>query len=268
MLEFDKVESTLFIPMIGRIYTSERFPHILFDEKALSLKEKLPVGLLEQDRQSQYALIASASRSSNMDLCIRDFLERQPQGAIVQLGCGLETAFYRNEDGHTQWYGVDLPDVIEYRRQLLPEHEREVYLAEDAFSDGWIRRVRGDLPDAPLLITAGGLFHYFSGEKVLGLLQMLTRFGGTEIVFDTVSKSGMSMLRKKYMKQAGHRDAEMFFYVEGAQGLVAKVGQGICVLSEEPYYRHIPRRELSLSTRISMGISDCLGMVKMIHLQL
>ena len=35
------VEDTLFVPMLGRIYASEHCQQILFDQKALELKEKL-----------------------------------------------------------------------------------------------------------------------------------------------------------------------------------------------------------------------------------
>ena len=42
MSEFGIVEDTMFIPMVGRIYATEKFPGILYDKKALSLKEKLP----------------------------------------------------------------------------------------------------------------------------------------------------------------------------------------------------------------------------------
>ena len=69
---------------------------------------------------------------------------------------------------------------------------------------------------------------------------MLTGFGEIEIVFDTVSKSGMAMMRKKYMKQVGHGDAQMFFYVDSASVLAGKIGSGVRVLAEEPYYRRIP----------------------------
>ena len=55
---------------------------------------------------------------------------------------------------------------------------------------------------------------------------MLTGFGEIEIVFDTVSKSGMAMMRKKYMKQVGHGDAQMFFYVDSAAKLAGKIGGG------------------------------------------
>ena len=51
-----------------------------------------------------------------MDRFIRAFLERRPDGVIVQLGCGLETAYFRCDNGRSRWYAVDLHHVVEYRR--------------------------------------------------------------------------------------------------------------------------------------------------------
>ena len=266
MSKLGVVEDTLFVPMLGRLYASEHCPQILYDGKALELKEKLPPELLSQGRLSQYTLLASAARSANLDRIIRAFLERRPDGVIVQLGCRLETTYCRCDNGHTRWYAVDLPHVVEYRRALLPEPERETYLAGDAFAEDWIRQIRTDAPDAPILVTAGGLFHYFEEDKVVDLLRMLRGFGEVEMVFDAVSKSGMAMMRKKYMKQVGHGDAQMFFYVDSASVLAGKIGSGVRVLAEEPYYRHIPRTGLKLSTKISMAVSDRFCMVKMVHL--
>lgn len=268
MIHLGVVEDTLFVPMLGRIYASGHCPQILFDQKALELKEKLLPDSLEQWCQSQYTLLASAVRSANMDRFIQAFLEREPDGVIVQLGCGLETTYYRCDNGSTRWYAVDLPHVVEYRRELLPEPEREAYLAGDAFDEGWIRQIRADVSYAPILVTAGGLFHYFEESKVVGLLQMLTKFGNTEIVFDAVSKSGMYMMRKKYMKRIGHADAQIFFYVDSSAELASKIGGGVRVLAEEHYYRHIHRNGLNLSTKMSMAVSDRFGMVKMVHLKL
>ena len=268
MSKLGVVEDTLFIPMQGRIYASEQCPQILYDQKALELKDKLPTGLLEQARQSQYTLLASAVRSANMDRCIHAFLKRRPDGVIVQLGCGLETAYYRCDNGMTRWYAVDLPNVIAYRRELLPEPERETCIAGDAFSDDWSRRVRREAPDAPLLVTAGGLFYYFDEKQVVGLLRALGRFGKTEIVFDAVSKGGMMMMRKKYMRQLEHADARMIFYVDAAVELASQLSSTAVVLEEEPYYRHTQRTGLKLSTRASMAVSDRLKMLKMIHLSI
>ncbi len=143
-----------------------------------------------------------------------------------------------------------------------------LYLSADAFSDRWLRRLRKDMPDRHLLVTAGGLFHYFQEEKVFGLLHMMKDFGNIELVFDTVNKSGVKMLQKKYLKQMGHKDALMFFYVESADGLVSTLGGNARVLAEEPYYRFIKRSGLKFITKISKDVSDRFGMVKMIHLAL
>ena len=219
------------------------------------------------DMQNQYTLLASASRSANMDRIIRAFLERRPDGVIVQLGCGLETTYHRCDNGKTHWYAVDLPHVIEYRRDLLPEPERELYISGDAFAKDWIKKVRNDVLDAPILVTAGGLFHYFEEHKVIALLRMIGQFGNMEVVFDTVNKRGMTMMKKKYMKQVGHADAQMFFYVDSAEELAAKIGGNVKVITEEPYYRYIPKNSLKLSTKVSMAVSDQFKMVKMICLK-
>ena len=79
---------------------------------------------------------------------------------------------------------------------------------------------------------------------------------------------GMAMMRKKYMKQMGHADAQMFFYVDSAEELAQKIGAGTRVLMEEPYYRYIPRNGLKLSTKVSMAVSDRLRMVKTVCFQL
>ena len=222
---------------------------ILYDKKALELKNKLPSDLIEQNKQNQYTLLASASRSANMDRIIWSFLERRPDGVIVQLGCGLETTYHRCDNGKSRWYAVDLPHVVEYRRELLPESERETYLAGDAFSEEWI-------------------FHYFEEHKVIALLRMIGQFGNMEVVFDTVNKRGMTMMKKKYMKQVGHADAQMFFYVDSAEELAAKIGGNVKVIAEEPYYRYIPKNGLRLSTKVSMAVSDRFCMVKMVQLKL
>ena len=102
---------------------------------------------------------------------------------------------------------------------------------------------------------------------VIALLRMIEQFGNMEVVFDTVNKRGMTMMKKKYMKQVGHADAQMFFYVDSAEELAAKIGGNVKVIAEEPYYRYIPKNGLKLSTKVSMTVSDQFKMVKMICLK-
>lgn len=265
MPDFDTIEDTLFVPMLGRIYASKHFPHILYDSKALELESQLPKNIKGQNTQTQYTLMAGAVRSTNMDRYIRQFIKRNPGGIVVELGCGLETAFYRNDDGKTLWYEVDLPDVVEYRRNLLGTQERDRSIAADAFGEDWIAQIRAEHPDAPLLITASGLFYYFEQKTILGLFQTLKQYGKTEIVFDSVNAQGMKRIGK-YMKQVGHGDAAMYFYVDSGEDLAHKVGAKL--LAEEPYYAHTRKTGLQFITSMSMRVSDRFKMVKMLHLQL
>lgn len=257
MAELGKVEDTLFVPLLGRIYASRNFTDILFDEKALVLESRIPISIKENDRQKQYTLIASASRSKNMDRYIDAFLRKNPQGNIVELGCGLETTLYRHQREEGKWHLLDLDNVIEYRKALLGEDEA-IYLPYDAFGGEWKNHVE----KRETLFIASGLFYYFPYEKVVSLLKEIIEWGG-EIVFDAVSYSGMKMMRKRYMKQVGHKDAEVFFYIDDLSQLLEKVkGQG----EEEPFYRHIPKKGLKATTKLNMTFSDKLKMVKMIHL--
>ena len=105
-------------------------------------------------------------------------------------------------------------------------------------------------------------------DKVISLFRMLRQFGEIEVVFDTVNKKGMAMMQKKYMKQVGHADVQMFFYVDSAVNLAGKIGGGLMDMTEEPYYRYIPKNGLKLSTKVSMAVSDRFCMVKMICLNL
>lgn len=264
MPEFDIVEDTLFVPMLGRIYANEKFPNILSDPKAMELKNKLPGNLKGENTQTQYTLMAGAVRSANMDRYIKDFMKRNLDGVIVQLGCGLETTFYRNDNGQTMWYEIDLPDVIDYRRTLLGEPERDKYIKADAFSEEWIRQIRSEFPTAPILVTASGLFYYFEKKKIIDFLKDLKKYGNIEVVFDTVNSAGMKQM-SKYMKQVGHADAAMYFYVDRAEEIAKEVDATL--LCEEPYYSHTDKKGLSFITSISMRVSDKFKMVKMVHIK-
>ena len=43
---------------------------------------------------------------------------------------------------------------------------------------------------------------------------MLAAYGNIELVFDAVSRTGLLMMQKKYMKQVGHSNVQMFFAVD------------------------------------------------------
>ena len=87
---------------------------------------------------------------------------------------------------------------------------------------------------------------------------MLKAYGNIEIVFDAVNAKGMKQM-SKYMKQVGHADAAMYFYVDDA----AEAAKAIGAVSgeEEPYYVHTDKKGMKFMTSTSMKVSDKFMMV-------
>jgi O-methyltransferase involved in polyketide biosynthesis len=68
-------------------------------------------------------------RVREFDRCALAFLGEHPAGVVVDIGCGLDTRFERLDNGQLEWVGLDLPDVIALRKQLLPEMPRTRLIA-------------------------------------------------------------------------------------------------------------------------------------------
>lgn len=264
MENLNEIESTLFVPLLGRIFASENYPNLFEDKKSLSIKDKLPKDLCSNE-QTEYTLLAGATRSVNMDRIIRKFIHRHENGVIVNIGCGLDTAFFRNNNCKNKWYEVDLKEVIEYRNQFFEETTLDKYIVADVFDIGWIKKIREENPQSPILIVASGFFYFFEYDKVVELFTQLKNYGDIEIVFDTVSKSGSKRMHH-YMKKVGHEKLPTYFYVDDGEKFAESMQMKL--LLEEPYYRYIYKNKFKLITKITMNISDKFGMVKMIQLKL
>lgn len=64
-------------------------------------------------------------RAKQFDLWAADFLGRHPDATVLHLACGLDSrAFRLAPPAGVRWFDVDLPAVIELRRQVYPEHDR------------------------------------------------------------------------------------------------------------------------------------------------
>lgn len=267
MINLSDVSTTLFVPMGGRIYSSINFPDIFYDEKALSLKSQIPEEMLNDKLQSQYTFMASAIRCRNIDNIINDFLQEFPDGNIVELGCGLETTYYRADNGKAKWFLLDLDNVIEFRKTLLPEENRINYIKASVFDTKWMDDLCLKIGDEPILFVASGLFHYFERNKIIDLLKNLKRFKNSYIVFDVVSKLGMSATRR-YMKQLNKASATMYFYCDDANILIESIGHDSKLIFEDDFYKNINTNKMKLITKISIAVSNLLHMVKIVKIKL
>ena len=60
------VEDTLYIPLVARIYVSEKFPKFFYDRKALSLRQYIPTDSI-RNNTTEYFYMASVCRQQTID---------------------------------------------------------------------------------------------------------------------------------------------------------------------------------------------------------
>jgi O-methyltransferase involved in polyketide biosynthesis len=109
---------------------------------------------------------------------------------VVHIGCGLDTRYHRlvvdhpAEMSNVEWYELDLPDVIQLRRSLIPETEYCHTLAGSVFDEDWMDALAVH-KGRPFLFLSEGVLVYFPEEQVKGVvLTLKERFPGCELVTD------------------------------------------------------------------------------------
>jgi O-methyltransferase involved in polyketide biosynthesis len=187
-VELGGVPETLLWTLYHRCIEARRPDGILEDPRAVALVDEIDYPFAERFGPGDRGPLAQwqALRVRTFDREVRRFLGVYPGGTVVALGEGLETQFWRVDNGTVRWLTVDVPEAVELRERLLPRGDRQAIVTASALDDTWmdaVDRERG------LLITAQGLFMYFELDDVLGLIARCgERFRGSTLVFDAVPR--------------------------------------------------------------------------------
>ena len=103
---------------------------------------------------------------------------------MVELGTGLSSQFERLDTGTCHWFDLDLPDVIELRRQFFTDTDRRHMIAASVLDASWMDIV-AEAP-GPYLFLADGVLTYLDESDVhRTLAAIVDRFPGSLLAFDT-----------------------------------------------------------------------------------
>ena len=184
------VAETLLLPLYIRAIESQRPDALLKDDKAVALVKQMNydsswMTKMRVDEEDKVGLVL---RNREFDRFVQDFLTRNPEAVVVHIGCGLDARFERVDNGRVEWFDLDLPEVIELRRQFIGgEGTRYHLLAHSAFDSAWLDTVSAHRP-RPFLFLAEGVLMYFDEAQVKSLvLALRERFPGAELVLDAFS---------------------------------------------------------------------------------
>ncbi|MFC1414000.1 class I SAM-dependent methyltransferase [Streptacidiphilus sp. N1-12] len=181
------VPETMLWTLYHRAAEARRPDTVLADPLAVELVEAVDFPFVERFGPA-HPLVAQAIalRAGCFDAVVREFLAVYPAGTVVSLGEGLETGFWRVDNGTVDWLTVDLPEPLALRHALLPHGPRQRTLARDARDPAWIDRVD---PARGVLVLAQGLFMYLRPTEVRDLIAGCAEaFPGGGLVFDAIPR--------------------------------------------------------------------------------
>ena len=205
---FNGVADTLYIPLVSRIYVSKRFPDFFYDAKALSLEKYIPSDAIEKN-SSEYTCMASACRQRVMDREIQKFLDKSPEGNVVFLGAGLETASDRIDMKKAKVYQVDLPDVICVREKALGRMENETLIPGDLFALDWAQDIDQISSDYDFCFRRGTSI-FLKRRSLQNIRAMKELFPKGELILDATNSDGLKFTNR-FVQKTGNLDAMMYF---------------------------------------------------------
>lgn len=179
------VSKTLLIALYLRALESRRPNGLIHDPKAVELVNQLDYDFSKL-KNITLGQVFPLLRMRETDRRVNNFLAQHPDGIIIDIGCGLDTRFYRTDNGKATWYELDFPEVITLRNQLLDQSDRRHTISRSALDFHWMDEIqRSD--GQPILFVAEGVFPYMEQEEVKSLVVALCeRFPNSELVFDAL----------------------------------------------------------------------------------
>ena len=203
-----EVSSTMLITLYARARESLSPDPIIKDPKAVEMIEIIMKEIEGSDnpihkkilkgKYNPKLAVTMSLRSRRFDHYVTDFLSKNPEGTVINLGCGLDTRFYRIDNGKVRWYDIDFDEVIELRRRFMEENSRHFFIGGSILSQEWINKVK---TGGPYLILAEGVFMYLTEADVKELFQRIHKeLQSSEIVCEVTNRYWVDRMKNPWMK--------------------------------------------------------------------
>lgn len=189
------VQETLLVPLWARARENEESVPVLDDPTSREILDRLDYDFspLDGARASQ---LGCCVRGAQVDRWAQSFLERHPDGTVIELGVGLNSRYERVDNGRARWFEVDLPDAMELRREFFEDTDRRTMFSGSALENDWIERIRSET-QGPWFIASEGVLVYFQPEEVRELFtRVADALPGATFAYDSMSPLVLRHQRK------------------------------------------------------------------------
>ena len=112
-------------------------------EYAVDLVEKIDYDF-SKFKDAWMTQVGCSIRAKILDIQTKRFVQKNPYGIIINIGCGLDTRFFRVDNGKLKWYELDLPESMEVREKFFNETDRYKMISKSVFDFSWISDIKKD----------------------------------------------------------------------------------------------------------------------------
>ncbi|MFX1375314.1 MAG: class I SAM-dependent methyltransferase [Promethearchaeota archaeon] len=195
------VQETMLGPLWARATFSRKYPELLNDQKSIEIIQNLDYDFSKiAEYLEEWRGLALLARANSFDKAVRKYIEKKPNATIVNIGAGLDTTYYRIDNGKIKWYDLDLPDAIDFRRKFLSETSRNKFISKSAFDLNWFEDIEFTQEDG-IFFIAGGFIYYYQEIEISSLIDaMAQHFIEGELIFDCISKMAMKIGNRRLKK--------------------------------------------------------------------
>ncbi len=259
------IQETFLLPLWGRAVETQKDNPRLVDEKAVEIMEKVDYDFSEIQKTQKMSQHGWVARSIHTDRLVLRFIEKYPNATIVNIGCGMDTTFSRVDNGKIKFYELDLPDVVEFRKNFFSETDRHKSIASSFMDTEYFEQI--EVGEA-LLFLAGGVLYYFTEKQIKDFfVACADYFKKCDFYFDSLSPKALEFAKKQVLKKGG-----MGMKSEGGWGLkpiksIEKWDSRIKVISAVPIHKGA-KSGVPLFQRVMLGVSDVMGVCHMVHIRI
>ena len=106
--DLKNVAETLLYPLISRYVETKKENGVIKDPKSIEIIEALDYDV-KNTKLFPVSQLGACLRTIIFDEAVLDFIGKNPDSVIVNLGCGLDTRFPRVDNNQITWFDLDLP---------------------------------------------------------------------------------------------------------------------------------------------------------------
>ena len=242
------VSETALVTLRARVIEAKKKGPVLEDDVGQeclnSLRSLLPVETQNRIFNRKLSSVLTryiALRSRKYDSYARTFIKENPDGMVVSLGCGFDTRYWRVSKQDWRYVEVDLPQVIEAKKEILGNKLDYLVIGCSILEERWIEEILTFQNDN-VLFLAEGLFMYLPQQEVESTFKKLSEsFSRSSIVFEVVKKKYTKGIWKKIveakMKRAlGTEAGSSYQFGVHNSSDIESYGEGIEVVEEWSYF--------------------------------